>query len=314
MIAVLVLGFATLAIAKPVYLVNSAKISANPVTVGDKQFVRYTITYTDAKDMWQSDSVNFCADALREGCNENLPLAFVKSEGLTRTWDTPMDVIQGGQSGVNFAKDEDWFNTLWLGLPDRKLEVGSNLVCARSVVDPEIPHSGGVYLLYTGPGAPYVPSATETGNDGRPVIFPCGGGQASAVRNVAVTPATVKVVPVSAKAGMVQSVVNSPDSQNVQTKQVAKVKVYVKGNQNRTTTVTTQKKAVITQKGSTVKGSYNKVCTYNISVVNFGSGNSLPNDCTGCHNEQVWNKIKDNCFGNCTTQTVTVKKEVTNKK
>lgn len=188
-IAALMLA-STSAHAKPVWLAKGASVDAQPVIVDNNEFVRYTVRYQCAEDMWQDDVVNFCADKLREGCDRNLPIKFARTEGLTRTWDVPMEVVRNGQSGINFAKDENWFNTLWLGLPDGNLRVGSNLVCARSIADAGIPHSGGTYLLYVGPGAPYVPSANTLGIDGRPVTFACSGN-VPVVREVPV----VKVAP-----------------------------------------------------------------------------------------------------------------------
>lgn len=193
-IAALMLA-STSAHAKPVWLAKGAAVNAEPVIVDNQEFVRYSVHYQCAEDMWQNDVTNFCADKLREGCDRNLPIKFTGTEGLTRTWDVPMEVVRAGQSGMNFTKDENWFDTLWLGLPDRNLQVGSNLVCARSVMDPSIAKSGGTYLLYVGPGAPYVPSANELGIDGRPVIFTCPGNVPAAREVPVVREAPRKVAP-----------------------------------------------------------------------------------------------------------------------
>ncbi|NTW27514.1 MAG: hypothetical protein HGA36_04275 [Candidatus Moranbacteria bacterium] len=207
----LVLGITTSVLAKPVNLAHLARIDANPVTINGCQFVEYVMRYTDPKDMWHDNTVNFCADALRDGCNENLPLKFISTEGLVRKYRTPMEVISAGQSGVNLAHDEDWFNTLWARIPDNNLEVGNNLVCARSLPDVSIPHSGGTYLLYTGPGAPYVPSKNDvfpgtekrdaSGNiiagTGVKILVPCGN--AAIAKVVAPAPAKKAVTAVRKK-------------------------------------------------------------------------------------------------------------------
>lgn len=177
LVCMLAIFSAGMVFAKPIYLVGKASVDASdPMDVNGTKIVRYTFRYTDAKDMWHDEQVMFCADAKRDGCDFNVPIGSVKTEGLVRTWDIPLELIQWNQSGTNWAKSEDLLNTSWLGIPDcRNLTVGKNLIIARSLKDANIEGSGGHYLLYVGPGAPYIPTADEVLSDEKTkVIYTCG--------------------------------------------------------------------------------------------------------------------------------------------
>jgi len=170
---------ATVAIAKPIYLANEGWVEASdPMVVNGKKVVRYTIRYAEAGDMWHPIQVMFCADARRDGCDSNAFFNAVSTEGLVRTWDVPFEVIQWGQSGTNWGNED--VDPLMLGIPDcRNLHVGKNLRIARSLPDPDIKKSGGHYLLYVGPGAPYVPGPDDLLSDDKTKVLFNGTGVCS---------------------------------------------------------------------------------------------------------------------------------------
>jgi len=183
---ILLLGFASVAMAAPVWLAGKGTVDAEPIG----NAVRYTFTHADAKDTWHAEQVAFCPDPLREGCDGNIPFHFIKKDGNTMTWDIPMEVVKGGQSATNWANDEQWLNALWLGLPDcQNLTVGKNLIYYKSIVDPGIPKSGGMHLLYVGPGAPFVPQS------GDPRIYTCGSTQRSSVVSTPASAVTMVAKP-----------------------------------------------------------------------------------------------------------------------
>lgn len=157
-VVVFLLATAAVAFAKPVYLAGEAWVDAEKV--GD--VLRVNWKYSDPKDMWQTDQIQFCADPLRADCEPNVPFRGTRTSDKTQYFDIPMEVISGGQSAFNLASDGDWFNALWLGIPSKNLHVGKNLMYYRSQPDPNIPKSGGMHLLYVGSGAPFVPGENDT--------------------------------------------------------------------------------------------------------------------------------------------------------
>ncbi|HBR71344.1 MAG TPA: hypothetical protein DEA27_00860, partial [Candidatus Moranbacteria bacterium] len=145
------------AFAKPVYLAGEAWVDAEKVG----NALRVSWKYSDPKDMWQTDQVQFCPDPLRADCEPNIPFKGTKTGDKTQHFDIPLEVISGGQSAFNLASDSDWFNALWLGIPSKNLHIGKNLMYYRSQPDPNIPKSGGMHLLYIGSGAPFVPGVND---------------------------------------------------------------------------------------------------------------------------------------------------------
>ena len=157
--------FSPAAFAKPVYLSGDAWVEANP----GNGVVQFVWKFADSKDMWANNQVMFCADPLRENCDPNIPFAGKEVDGNQLKYDIPQEVIAGGQSAFNLANDADWLDALWLGLPDcQHVHPGKNVVFYRSVADPNIPKSGGMHILYVGPGAPFVPQAND------PRLYTCG--------------------------------------------------------------------------------------------------------------------------------------------
>lgn len=308
LMAMMLLGFATSAMAKPVYLAADAQVDATPVNVGGKEYLRYSIRTCDSGDLWMSNVVNFCADKLREGCDENLPSGYTSTDGNTRTWDVPMEVIKRGQSGMNFAHDGDWFNTLWLGLPDSKVKVGPNLVCARSIKDENIAHSGGVYLLYVGPGAKYVPAPGELGIDGRPVIVPCDGGYSAIPKAPPVTKGGSKGVGGdNIKVTVKESVNTATQIKSPQAVNVSNGNGWTAGNQiikhnkapvyapNRQRIIAPQFKngSVNTKNKAPVYAPSKQTNIFNV-YLNGHQGVDPRSDCTKCHNQsQIDEEARD---------------------
>jgi hypothetical protein len=185
------IALSTSAMAYTERLTSPARVDADLVDVNGKKYIRFTFTHTSAADTWHDTLVSFCPDPLREGCDNNIPFSITKMEcTTTMIWDIPLEVIAGGQSAVNWACDEDWFNTKWLFLPDcRNLTVGRNLIYYKSLPDPMIPKSGGMHLLYVGPGAPFVPASDD------PRWFRCGGYCAPSAPPIVIAPVVPAPVP-----------------------------------------------------------------------------------------------------------------------
>lgn len=180
LMAILLVAFAaSAAMATPVWLGNKAGVKAEPIMASDGvhiQYIRYIFTHVDHKDTWHKEFVAYCADPLRAGCDANIPMRYNSKDGGTMIWDVPFEIIAGGQSAVNWAKEETWLNTFWLGLPDcQNLTVGKNLIYYNSNKDEGIPGSGGMHLLYIGPGAPFIPQP------GDPNLFTCASYEAKSI-------------------------------------------------------------------------------------------------------------------------------------
>lgn len=178
---------ASAAFAKPVYLAGEAWVDADPAS----NAVQFTWKFADHGDMWANNQVQFCPDPLREGCDPNVPFAAANAGGNVYQYSIPMEVIAGGQSALNLANDSNWLDALWLGLPDcSKLHLGKNLIYYRSILDPGIPKSGGMHILYIGPGAPFVPQA------GDPRIYQCKVSPTTAITpTISVAEKPKKAVP-----------------------------------------------------------------------------------------------------------------------
>lgn len=163
LMATIIMGIAGMAMAKPVQLTGPAQADADQVTEGEKQFVKFTWCFTNNIDAEKWDNhVAYCPDELRPGCDSNVPFKMKKVSETSREVLVPMEVIAGGQSAFNLANDKDWFNAEWLFLPDcRRFRPGRNLTYYMSKPDPEIKKSGGMHVLYVGPGAPFIPSADD---------------------------------------------------------------------------------------------------------------------------------------------------------
>jgi hypothetical protein len=172
LIALVIMLTASSAIANPViYLAGDTWVEANPV----KDAVQFMWRFSDKGDMWPDNQVMYCPDPLRGGCDHNVPFAPVVSEKRYQ-FTVPMMVISGGQSGFSLAKDGNWSDNTWLGLPDcSKLHLERNLIYYNSTPDPNIPNSGGMHILYIGPGAPFVPKADD------PRIYNCAAEPAKIV-------------------------------------------------------------------------------------------------------------------------------------
>lgn len=223
MLAVMLLAVSA-AFANPViYLAGDAWVEVNPV----KDAVQFIWKFSDSGDMWPDNQVMYCPDPLRGGCDQNVPFAPVVS-GKNYQFNVPMMVIAGGQSGFSLAKDGNWSDNLWLGLPDcRKLHLGKNLIYYNSTFDPGIPNSGGMHILYIGPGAPFVPKADD------PRRYNC---EAEPVKSVTVSTAPQKRIISTPDVGAGDNKVsvkgdnNDITPQKVQQKQ--KQKISIKGDNN----------------------------------------------------------------------------------
>ncbi len=203
------LALATVAVTKAVYLVGGTQVDAEYMG----KYVRFTWKFSDTGDMWANNQVMYYPDPIRDqkpGFEDfvpdegNVPFPAKKTGTDILYYDIPTELIQWGQSALNLADNVDWFNGLWLGLPDcGKLHVGKNLVLYRSVARGDIPHSGGMHLLYVGPGAPFVPKAND------PMLYQCGGNVAQATAPPVVTSRYVSPAPTVAPAPVVAQVVKS---------------------------------------------------------------------------------------------------------
>lgn len=190
LLIVLSLLFTATSIAKPVHLTGEAWVDADPIISNRVlQSVKVTWRFAEIRDMWADNYIAYCADPLREGCDENAPFSVEKKEGNIFTYDIPGEVILRNQSAFNLAHDTDWFNASWLFLPDcKRLHLGRNLIYYKSNPDPTIAKSGGMHLLYVGPGAPFIPQ------QGDPNLYVC-----DAVAKVVSTPiAPIQIVPAPA--------------------------------------------------------------------------------------------------------------------
>lgn len=230
---VLLLGFVSVAMATSVWLEKEAWVFADPTVSGNKlQYVRFSWTYADPNDMWANNQVQFCPDPLREGCDPNVPFAaeIPKTEvykGNIFQYDIPGEVIEAGQSALNLANDSDWFNALWLGLPDcQKLHLGPHLIYYRSMPDPSISKSGGWHILYVGPGAPFIPQA------GDPRIYNCAEPAKSAAAPIAPQKRIISTPDVGAGDNKVSVKGDNNDVTPQKVQQKQKQKVSIKGNSN----------------------------------------------------------------------------------
>lgn len=186
------------ALAKTVYLAGESWVEVG--TSGD--VIQFYWKFTDSGDMKLNNQVQFCPDPLRENCDPNVPFAANKTDGNTHRFDIPKEVIAGGQSAFNLANDDDWFDALWLGLPDcQQVHLGKDLVFYRSVADPNIPKSGGMHILYVGPGAPFVPNPAD------PNLYTCGAKPATAVAKKG--PCKVTIYGDSARTAALKDIIQS---------------------------------------------------------------------------------------------------------
>jgi hypothetical protein len=269
----IVMGIAMTSFATPVWLVHKARVDAEPATNGS-DYVTFTWTYEDPQDMWQTNQVQFCPDPLRDGCDNNAPFTMVKISDKVLQINIPMEVIKAGQSAENLANDSNWLDALWLGLPDcGNLTLGKNLVYYKSVANPDIVKSGGMHILYVGPGAPFIPQA----GDSR--AYTCG---ANAPVISAVVEAPEKSAPVATSG---KGVTNAGGDNKVSVKgnnndvtpqkvqQSQKMKTVIKGNNN------TVKKTQ-TQIGVNAKTTGANSPVY-IHINGYPSGND--GTCATCH-------------------------------
>lgn len=292
MLAVMLLAVSA-AFANPViYLAGDAWVEVNPV----KDAVQFIWKFSDSGDMWPDNQVMYCPDPLRGGCDQNIPFAPVVS-GKNYQFNVPMMVIAGGQSGFSLAKDGNWSDNLWLGLPDcSKLHLGRNLIYYNSTPDSNIPNSGGMHILYVGPGAPFVPKADD------PRIYNCA---AEPVKSVTMSTAPQKRSACAPNAGACDD------------------NVSVKGNDN---DVTSQKVKNQGKIGKTViKGNNNTVKKNltNIGIAAKTTGNNSPitvhingvplvadETCIKCHTNVVKKTTTDKNGNIVTEQKIEQKKEV----
>lgn len=164
--------FTTTSIAKPVHLTGEIWVDMDPIisSGGQLQSVRVTCKYANTIDMWADNYIAYCADPLREGCDNNIPFSAEKAvdniyKGNVYIFEIPGEVITGGQSAFNFAHDTDWFDADWMWLPDcKRIHLGPHVIYYKSNPDPNIAKSGGMHLLYIGPGAPFIPTADDSRN------------------------------------------------------------------------------------------------------------------------------------------------------
>lgn len=241
--------------------------------------------------------IQFCPDQVKYQkdfvCGLNWPIPVERVSPTEAVFQLDMNAVANGQRAFNFKNDGHWSQV-------STSKLGGNLVVEMSDPNGDSEDGrGGCHYTYVGdlPAGSYTPY-NETA---------CGGA-ARVVRTVA-KPAPAPTAP---RAEMVQTVVRSSDAQIVQSKQVAKVSVKIKGNNNTVITKIRQQKNINQQKGATVKikGSNNKVkaCTVNINITNqlMGGHAVAPNNCAGCHNNDVWPHLSQTygTFKNCTTSTV----------
>ncbi|MFA6160292.1 MAG: hypothetical protein WC678_04390 [Parcubacteria group bacterium] len=172
LLIILSLFFATTSAAKPVHLTGEIWVDMDPIisSGGQLQSVRVTCKYANTIDMWADNYIAYCADPLREGCDNNIPFSAEKAggniyKGNVYIFEIPGEVITGGQSAFNFAHDTNWFDADWMWLPDcKRIHLGPHVIYYKSNPDPNIAKSGGMHLLYVGPGAPFIPTADDSRN------------------------------------------------------------------------------------------------------------------------------------------------------
>jgi hypothetical protein len=240
--------------------------------------------------------IQYCQDNLRGGCGNNVVVKPFEVNGDTMKFQLDNGGVEDGQVAFNFKR-----NDAWLHIPDCRVKTGNNVGMGMSYRAADISESGGAHFVYVGSGIS-VWSPVSAGA--------CGDNyaKAAAARTASSTRQSREEM------SQTSSVVNSPDAQVVQTKQDVKITTKIKGNHNTVTNVVKQQKNTTMQRGSTVKvkGNNNKVtaCTWNVNytIQNIGAHPVAPNNCNGCHNQQVWNTFKNGCFQNCTTSVI--KKEV----
>ena len=189
------------AFAKTVYLAGEAWIEVDST----REPIEFIWKFSDQKDMWANNHVAFCPDLLRENCDPNVPFSGEKLSADTYGFKIPKEVIAGGQSAFNLANDDDWLDALWLGLPDcQRLHLGKDLVFYKSIADPNIPKSGGMHILYVGPGAPFVPNPND------PRLYTCGSVSAPMATPVAKKePCKVTIYGDKARTEVLKSIIES---------------------------------------------------------------------------------------------------------
>lgn len=286
----MLLMVASVAFAKSVYLAGEAWVDAD--LVGNA--VQFTWKFADHGDMWANNQVQFCPDPLREGCDPNVPFAAANAGGNVYQYSIPMEVIAGGQSALNLANDSNWFDALWLGLPDcQRLHLGPHLIYYRSIVDPSIPKSGGMHILYVGPGAPFIPQP------GDPRIYNCG----KPVKSVAVPSAPQKRIISALDVGAGDNKVsvkgdsNDVTPQKVQQKQ--KQKISIKGDNN---TVKQKQTQIGINAKTTGNGSPITIHINGVPVVEDET-------CIKCHTDVVKKTTADKNGNVVTEQKIQQKKE-----
>ncbi|MFA5993535.1 MAG: hypothetical protein WC823_01095 [Parcubacteria group bacterium] len=220
----------------------------------------------------------YCQDNLRAGCGNDQTIRPTEDAGGVMRFHLDEGGVASGQVAFNFRNTK--LQNKWLAIPDCRVKPMGLVAMGDSKYTSTIPESGGALFVYTG--------------SGREVEFPIdlsGCDQASVSVSQNVTTGT------SAKTGtdnggQSQSVIKSPDSQNVQTKQSARQETHVKGDNNVVKKKIIQQSSTITNRGATVnvKGNVtgkecqdvsdsNKKCvpgidasTVNFSLVTFGEG------------------------------------------
>lgn len=243
--------------------------------------------------------IQFCPDQVKYtvGCGLDWRIGAKRISQTEAIFQLDMAAVARGQRAFNFKN-----GALWSQVSAAK--TGEGVIVEMSDPNPDSEDGrGGCHYVYIAdlPAGSYVPNKPEL----------CGGGYVKPVAKP--TPAVAAPI-----ADMSQAVVKSPDAQVNQSKQVANVKVSVKGNNNTTVTVTKQQKNITQQKGATVrnikiKGNNNiiRACTYNINYTVQNMGQSVASDnCAGCHNSKVWPHLTNRAFENCTTSVIRKNVEV----
>jgi len=240
--------------------------------------------------------VQYCQDNMRAGAPYNVIVKPFKVDGDMMWFQLDMDGVKDGQVAFNF-RNTSLSGNPWLNIPDCHVKTDGTVVIGDSRPAQDIPESGGAMFVYIGSGiqVQYPIDSSQWCDEGvMKVVAPVKGAECA---------------PVPAKAGEGITQTKSPDAVAVHDKQVGGV-VAVKGNNNKTVTNTKQYKAVVTNKGATVKfkGNNNNVraCTYNINLINVGDGGpAVSKNCGECHDETFWKGFQD-----CTTPTKTTTKQV----
>ncbi len=256
----------------------------------------------------------FCQDKLRAGCGNTIEINPFKVDGNLLYFQLDMAGVKDGQDAFHVRRSSDKKNLL---IPDCRVKTGPGVGMTMSYYTADIPDSGGAHFVYTGSGAPILNTPIDASHW-------CDEQTRVSVSQKVTTLPTAKVG--AGDGAMNQSVIKSPDSQNVQTKQIASPVTKIIGHGNKVKHKIVQQSSTINNKGATVnvKGSVSgkdckdakdgKDCVPGIdasttnntfSLISFGEGKKEgAKDVKDCVT-MVDGKVSYNCNDAATTTTTT---------